>query len=147
MQLKPSTRRLDLSKPIIAACRENRPNVEHFEDNAYALFERAGIIFSDPSTVIGEAIQLGLLTFCLDLVPGHEETIFRNYPGLCVTQADDAVARVRGVEDGTWRYPRSSFESLINLSDRHVLDVIRTDVGLPELGIGASVSAVPAKAD
>lgn len=146
LQMPPKTRRLARTEPVIAACRKNRHNVEHFEGNAYALFERAGIIFSDPSTVIGEAIQLGLTTFCLDLIPGHEETIFRNYPGLCVTQAEEAVARVRGVEDGTLRYPRSSLESLIDLSDRHILDVIRADVGLPELGIGASAFAVPAKA-
>lgn len=116
---------------FIAACREGLPNVVHVRDSVYDLFDRAGYAFSDPSTVVVEALQFGVASFCIDVCDYQRTSLLRDFPTLCVRGPDDAVRRIRDMETGTVPYRRGQYAELIDLSGRIPFDVVREDVGLP----------------
>ena len=123
-----------LDKPrgrtFVAACQKDLPNIIHTTDSVMTLFRRAKYAFSDPSTVVIEALQFGVAAFMADISPIHDECIYREYPGLCVDSAAEGIARIQQIEETTWVYPRESFAELIDLSGRPFCDVVRADVGL-----------------
>jgi hypothetical protein len=119
------------TEAFIAGCREGLANVEYTTDPVYDIFFRARYGFSDPSSVVVEAMQFGMISFAFDLPHVQATNVNREYPGLCVTTAEDAIARICAIEAGTWRYPVESFQDAVDLSGTVFFDRVRGDMGLP----------------
>ncbi|OHC75518.1 MAG: hypothetical protein A3G18_09410 [Rhodospirillales bacterium RIFCSPLOWO2_12_FULL_58_28] len=116
---------------FVNACSCGLTNVVYTRDPIFDIFKRVTFAFSDPSTVVIEAMQFGLASFMLDISDIHEVCIFRNFPGICVKSAEEAIMRVKNLESGDWKYPRESYADLIDLSGRVFFDIVREDIGLP----------------
>ncbi len=99
--------------------------------STYDLFDRARYIVSDPTTMLGEAIHLGLYAWALDLDPDWQQLTLREIPGLCVRSASEAIAWIRDIESGARDYDRCAFAGDIELTGKVVWDIFRQDMGLP----------------
>lgn len=130
LQIKPLFATGPRAERFIADCTRDLPNVVFTADPMFKLFSRVDYIFSDPSTVVIEAIQFGLYAWAMDVEPTHRALIYRDYPGLCLSAGAEAVARVKEIENGQ-PYPRRQYGRLVDLSGRTIFDVIRENVGLP----------------
>jgi hypothetical protein len=118
---------------FITACQDGLPNVVHTRENVYMLFEKARYALSDPSTVVVEAIQFGLASWCIDLCPYQKSSLLREFEGLCLSEAEEAITRIHAIEAGETEYPRMSYGELIELSNRPLYDILREDLGLAVL--------------
>ena len=105
-------------------------NLVETNENSYELLLKAQYSLSDPSSLVVEAIQFGLVSFALITDARWYKLYFRDFPHLCLTSAEAAIERIRAIERGAWTYPRSSYEPLTDLSGRVIWDVIREDMGL-----------------
>lgn len=133
LQIKGGLSYADEGAPThIEACRQGLNNVVSITGDIYELLRSARYALSDASTIIAEAIQLGVPIYMMDVIPGHKSAIFRNFPGLCLTKAEQAVAELEALESGKKTYPRDDFAELIDLSDAVIYDTIRRDMGLDE---------------
>lgn len=103
------------------------PNVVHSDEHITDLFFKARYLVTDPSTIAAEAIQFGLASFLMDF-DDRTSLYFRDFEGLCYKTPGEILDRIKGVEDGTYRYPRESFGELINLSGRNPFDILRKDM-------------------
>lgn len=131
LQVKSTFIDLPEGRAFVAQCTEGLANVVPVRDGMFDLFAKARYSFSDPSTVVVEALQFGLHSFNLDICDIQKVSLLREYPDICVRRAEEAVARIRGIEDGSWRYPLERFADLVDLSGRVIHDVVRVDMGLP----------------
>ena len=98
----------------------------------YELLMTAGYAISGLSTVVAEAVQLGLVSFFVDVYRPDQDVSFRAFPELCVTSAPALTTRIREIETGEWIYPRDRFADLIDLSGQNVFDTIRAELGLSD---------------
>jgi hypothetical protein len=98
--------------------------------SVYNLFQQVRYVISDPSSVIGEAIQMGNLAFAFDIPEVQPSSIWRDYPGLAVTTGAEFVECVERIEAGKSLYPIEKWGGLIDLSGRYFADIVRADVGL-----------------
>ncbi|MDO8607447.1 MAG: hypothetical protein Q7R40_12995 [Phaeospirillum sp.] len=115
----------------IAACRQSLSNVHHATGDVYQLVLRAGYVVTDASSVISECLQVGVPTLMFDAIADHETCLYREFPGLCITNADDMLAALkRLIRDGE-PYPIEAYADLYNASGRLIYDIIREDLGLP----------------
>lgn len=115
---------------LVEAARKDRPNVVHTNESVYQLVLEAAYALSDASTIVAEAIQVGVPTLMLDIIPEHETCVFREFPGLCLTSAEDLVAALRDLLAGNKTYPRDAYRDLVEMSDTVIYDVIREDMDL-----------------
>lgn len=104
------------------------PNVVETDESIYKLFLRARYLVTDPSTIAAEALQFGLYAFVLDY-DGRKSLYFRDYPGLCLQTPKEVVHRIKGIEDGSYIYRLSDYDSLINRKG-HFLNQFREELGL-----------------
>lgn len=119
-----------LIRDFITACREGRDNIDVVATSASDLICAARYVISDPSTVVAEAIYFGVPTLVIDIIPGHRRCLFRDFPGLCVSSAEQAVERLLALESGAWAQPRTSYDGLVKISGPTFTDTIREDLGL-----------------
>lgn len=117
------------------------PNVKVVCMPPYELLMSAGYAISGLSTVVAEAVQMGLASFFVDVYRADQDIFFRAFPELCVSSAPDAIDRIRRIENGEWTYPRNRFADLVDLSGRIVFDQIRADLALPPFAAGAGTRA------
>ena len=132
LQIKPNYARMVMGREFAEACAAGLSNVVLTDEPIFSIFPKVQYGFSDPSACVSEALQFGVTAFMADFCDFQEVSIFRNYPGLCVTSGDEAATRLRDIESGAWEYPRSSYESLVDLSGQVFFDVLRKDMGLPQ---------------
>lgn len=109
---------------------EGPSNLLESDEDSYQLMFDAQYILSDPSTMVIEPIQFGLISFCFVPDSRWGNLYFRQYGHLCLENAEQAIDRIQELEEGSWRYPRESYAGLINLSGNIVWDEIRKDMGL-----------------
>ena len=107
------------------------PNVEYSSDSAYDLFFEARYAISDPSSIAIEAIQFGMVTFVLDLPRLLTSSIFREYPGLMITNSNQVIGHICDIEKGSWKYPFEDLHEIVDMSGIVFCDRIRSDMGLP----------------
>ncbi|MBF0128857.1 MAG: hypothetical protein HQL33_02575 [Alphaproteobacteria bacterium] len=117
-------------RAFLESCREGLDNVEAVATDATDLIGAARYVLSDPSTVVAEAVYFGVPTLVIDIIPGHRRCLFRDFPGLCVTSAEQAVDRLRDMDSGVWTQPRAAYDSLVKLDGPHFLEIVRGDLGL-----------------
>lgn len=94
------------------------------DEDSYELLYSGSYVITDPSSIVAEAIHFGLTSFVIDF-DNWESLLFRDFPALCVSGAEEAIDRIRKVESGEWIYPRESFEPLIALSSKPLADQVR----------------------
>jgi hypothetical protein len=120
-----------------AACAEGLGNVVLVGAGRLDVAERASYVFSDPSTILIETMQLGIPSFMIDVIPYHRTCIFRDYPGLCVRSANEAAERIRGIEIGNRPYPWRSYADLLPPEGRSMVDIVGEDLGLAAPNLAA----------
>lgn len=131
LQLKVNYARMERGKRFIESCARDLPNVIYTEDRPFEIFRRVTYVFSDPSTVVIEALQFGLCSFMFDVSEVQEKCVYRQFPDICLKSAAEAIEKIRKMESGEWRYPSENYADLVDLSGRIIFDVIRKDMGLP----------------
>jgi len=132
LQIKSGFLARPTGKEFIDACTAGLSNVVPTQDGVYDLIFRAQYVISDPSSVIMEAIQFGAYAFCFDMPERQKENVLREYSGLTVRQGEQAIERIKGIENGSWAYPLTEYAELIDLSGRAFYDSVRRDMGLAE---------------
>ena len=98
--------------------------------SSYDLFFKCSYVVSEPSTMLVEGIQCGLYGWCLDLAPKWKALSMRDLPGLCVEDAATVIANIKGIEDGSYHYPRELWAEDIDQSGKAIWDVLREGFGL-----------------
>lgn len=105
-------------------------NIVISDEPIYELVDRAKYHISDISSLVAESIHRGAYCFVADVL-GHRSCCYRELPGLCVENAEDAVSRLMQIEQGETRYPRDEYMERIGLPlGTDPFDVIRSQLGL-----------------
>jgi len=131
LQIKHSYLKLPIAKQFVSACTNGLANVHHNDtDSVYDLLSKVRYSFSDPSSVIAEAVQMGVNSFALDISLIQKATIYRDYPDICISTPEEAVKKIRQLEGGEWKYPVDSLKNLIDLSGRTLVEAVCADLGL-----------------
>lgn len=116
-------------RQLAEAVKAARGRIVDSDEDPYDLLGRVTYVFSDPSTIVVEALQVGRIVYVLDMVRDQASLYLRNYPGLCLRTPQEAVSSVRALESGA-AYPWDAYGDLVNLSEQTVYDIIRSDLGL-----------------
>ncbi|MGY9004074.1 MAG: hypothetical protein ACKVIF_12920, partial [Rhodospirillales bacterium] len=143
LQLKSNYRSLECGKSFIRQCTQDRPNIKYTSEPLFELFRRATYAFSDPSTVVLEAIQFGLNSFMIDICDRHEVCQLRDFDGLCISSANEAIERIQSLELGEPAPARESYSDLIDLSGRPFIDIIADSINLPVMPRQPSTESQP----
>ena len=64
------------------------------------------------------------------MLPHQKTGIFREFPDLCVFSSEQAIYRIKSIEEGKWHYPLDKYSDLVDLSGKVFIDKVREDVGL-----------------
>lgn len=131
LQVKRGFQNFPWAADFIAECQEGLENIELTSDSVYDIFLNARYGISDPSSVVVEAMQFGMISFAFDLPHVQLATVDREYPGLVVESVDEAIKRIREIEAGKWHYPIEKFQDVVDMSGMVFFDRIRRDMGLP----------------
>lgn len=116
-------------------------NIVYSDDWIYDLLKRSRIHISDISTVVAESIHMGLFTFVADVLD-QEYCMFREFPGLCASTAEELLERIKKTDADPDSYPREEYFKRMGLEpNTNAYNVIRDAVGLPALHSGRPKSA------
>ncbi|KIL97740.1 hypothetical protein CCC_00801 [Paramagnetospirillum magnetotacticum MS-1] len=116
---------------FIEECSHGLANVVYTTEPVYDLISRADYVISDPSTIVVETIQLGTPVLNLDIMPDTKTSIFHEFPGLCVSSAEETVAQLRRWISGEESYDPSRFSALVALTRQPYYDQVCQGMGLP----------------
>ncbi len=130
LQMKALFSDIPATEEFIEMSRKDAPNVETSTAPALDILESVGYAFSDPSSVVLEALQFGARSFAFDMPDLQRENINRQYPSLIVRTSSDAIDRIKNIESGDWKYPLDEFEEIVDLSGTVFFDRIRMDMML-----------------
>lgn len=130
LQTKSTTRNMRSAIDFKEACAKDLPNVVVTDARLPELMQQAACVLSDPSTVVMEAIQLGIPAFVVDLIEGHKTCLYRKYPFLCLRTPDQAVSQISALLNGEWIFPFADCGNLINITERTIFDHFREGLGL-----------------
>jgi len=117
--------RASLVRTMTAGC----PNVESTEAPIYELLELAACLISDISTLVAEAITVGVPTYVADLVD-QDYCIFREFPGLCVQTAEVLKESTAAVLQSPGAYPFEPYRRLMRFDKTIAYDAFRGAMGL-----------------
>jgi hypothetical protein len=134
LQTKPTTRNMPSAINFKEACAKGLPNVVVTDAGLPELMQQAACVLSDPSTVVMEAIQLGIPAFVVDLIEGHKTCLYRKYPFLCLGTSDQAVSQISALLNGEWTFPFSDCGNLTNITEQTIFDHFREGLGLSSVG-------------
>lgn len=130
LQIKAGTLDKDTAKSMNEEWRWGLSNIHHVTSNIYQLLEQAQYLISDVSSLITEAIQLGIPTLFADVIE-MEYSIFRVFPGLGMKNADEAVSALKSLDSGETPYPYEEYMKIMGLDHGlTVYDLLREEVGL-----------------
>ena len=132
LQMKPVTfiSKTEFKELVGTYCRDHA-NIVLSAAPIYDLVDQAKYHISDISSLVAESIHRGAYCFVADVL-GHESCCYRDFPGLCVETAADAVIQIQRIERGETQYPRGEYMKLLGLPiGTDPFDVIRGQVGLP----------------
>jgi hypothetical protein len=118
----------DLGRDFVARCSEGLQNVVHSTESVYALMLKARYCFTDPSSVLYEAAQLGACSFIFDVLPAQLSGYHRECRHLCVSTPQEAVSRIVDIESGRTEYPLDKLGKIIDLSGRTLVDAVCADI-------------------
>lgn len=123
---------------------EAPPNMVLSPDNSFHLILRHRYCLCSASSILVEAMELATPSFFFDVYGPEHVFIFRDYPELCLSEGEQIVTRIRGIEDGTQPYPWDLAGNLAKLSPENVYDMVRSDLGLSPARITRSMRSLEA---
>lgn len=101
------------------------PNLTISDELSFDLILRHGYCICTESSILVEAMQLNCKTLFLDVYPGEVTNLYRAYPDIRIRTAEEAIAKVRAIEDHSWDYPWKELEILTGPLDRDPAQIIR----------------------
>jgi len=105
-------------------------NVSIRDDYAYDLFfEARYAVGPNNSTITAEAIQFGLATFVLDLLPEEANSYWNDFPEIKVTGARQIIDRIAALDSGDDSYPTAALDSVISLSGKDIGGLLKDALG------------------
>ncbi len=128
LQVKRVMNESEIGDRLVEKCSAGRPNVRYTTEPVYDLMFKGKYAFSDPSSVLFEAAQLGMQAFALDTASFQPTAMFREIPDICVKDSATAAKRIREAEAGTWYYPTQQLAGLIDLSGKSMGEVVDGDI-------------------
>lgn len=93
-------------------------------DDTYQLMRETSYALTSGSSTTVESLSFGLATFVVDVDPSLLTMYYRQFPGLCVTEAKTVIDRIEAIEAGRERFDFDGFAELVVLDGPHPLDVI-----------------------
>jgi len=102
-----------MTQDFIKACSDGLDNVIYVDGSFYDYIEISGYAFSDPSTALMECLQYGLPAFMIDVVNFHQACYYRDYPELPIVSTEQAVEKIKNLENGTQSFNPERYEQLI----------------------------------
>jgi len=111
-------------------------NICETQEDSYDILLKTNICLSDPSTLVSEAAQFGLISFCMAFGDRWKNLYWRRFPYLCPESPQEIVRRITAIENGDIRYPVQNYRELINLSGEIIWDTVLEDMGLEKQGNG-----------
>ena len=135
--LKPKEAPKGKFKQLIDQQLINSPgNIIETQEDSYDILLKTNFCLSDPSTLVCEAAQFGLVSFCMAFGDRWQNLYWRRFPYLCPEQPEEIVRRISAIEAGEEQYPIQNYRELIDLSGKVIWDVVLEDMGLEKLGSG-----------
>ena len=128
LQIKNNYKKSARGPAFIEACTHERPNVHLTDDNIFTILKRSRYVFSDPSTILAEALEFQNIAFFADILKMHESCIYRDFEGLCVSSASQAATKLQEIEAGNIAYNRDDFSQLVDLSGMKFFETLRDQV-------------------
>lgn len=116
---------------IVNTLERSANNVLSTEKPIYDLLADASCMISDISTIVAESIDLGIPTYVADVLD-QDYCVYREFPGLCITSAEDLVDAVGTVLRDPKSYPFEDYRRRLNRGTDVGYDVLRRQMGLPE---------------
>ncbi len=101
------------------------------EGDAYELLRCVSYAVACGSTLGTEALQFGVASFVIDLEPTEANFLYRDFPEMCVKDANEIVSRIGAIEDGSRPYCFDAMKDLIELPPKDITVAIR-DAMMPE---------------
>ncbi|MBF0353776.1 MAG: hypothetical protein HQL43_00875 [Alphaproteobacteria bacterium] len=123
-------RREQVITQIVEPLADAPSNVVLTDGDFYELLKEVRYVFGTATTAVAEAIQYGKFSFALDYYEAEQPFLYRDFPDMIVDSAETAINRIRGIEDGRWRYPRERFAELIELDPEPFIDAFSRAIGL-----------------
>ena len=111
-------------------------NIIQTQEDSYEILLKTNFCLSDPSTLVAEAAQFGLASYCLAFSSEWKSLYWRRFPGLCPESAEEIISNIKAISNGTARYPIERYCDLINLTGEIIWDTVLTDMGLKNVGTG-----------
>jgi len=130
LQVKPGIAESKSGKIFIDACCKDLSNVTYTTRSVYELMISNRFGITDPSSIAAESIQLGMETLVLDIPALQVTSIWRDYDGLVVENAAEAVEKFRSFESNTCNYPSDRWTGLFDNTGISFFDHVRNDLGL-----------------
>jgi len=131
LQLKPVYARSDIGQKFLTDCTRGLSNVRQVTDTVYEILERVEYSFTDPSSIVVEAMSMGVNSFLVDICPWHRTCFYRDYPEVVVHSGVQAAEKVRLIESGALSYPWDGMKGVADLSGHYFVDrfkeVLRSD--------------------
>jgi len=109
-------------------------NIELVTSGTYDLILNSRYAIASYSTVVIEAMQLGMMVWVIDDLPKDKQFYFREIPGLCVNSAEEIIKKIEAIEAGTETYPFEAMAPYFGAPAELASDTMRQKIGLEARG-------------
>ncbi|MBO21031.1 MAG: hypothetical protein CMM26_01435 [Rhodospirillaceae bacterium] len=131
LQIKPKYAESEIGRRFLAECTRDMGNVFQSTDTVYEILERVEYSFTDPGSIVVEAMSMGVRSFLVDVCSWHRTCFYRDYPEVVVNGGPEAAEKVRLIDSGALGYPWEEMKDVADLSGQHFVDrfkeVLRSD--------------------
>ena len=131
LQIKPKYAESETGRRFLAECTRDMGNVIQSTDTVYEILERVEYSFTDPGSIVVEAMSMGVRSFLVDVCSWHRTCFYRDYPEVVVNGGLEAAEKVRLIDSGALGYPWEEMKDVADLSGQHFVDrfkeVLRSD--------------------
>lgn len=138
LQIKPAHLESSTTQAFLEDIISVNENVIHIQKPWHEVALMVGYVFSEPSTVVLECLQLGIPAFMIDVLSEHEECYYRDFEGLCVRNGAEAESRIRQLETGESSFDRRKYISLVAQPDHEWAQVVAARLGFTGSGHAAA---------
>lgn len=116
LQVKPVYLRHETGRRYVELCMEDIQNIELTEENVYSILSRVKYAITDPSSLIVEAMSLGVQCFVADVCLWHASSYFRRFDEIIVRSGEEAIQKIQALESGKLSYPWDKLSRVTDLT-------------------------------
>lgn len=131
LQLKPKYAVSAVGREFLQKCTRDLANVVQTTDTVYEILEQVEFSFTDPSSIVVEAMSMGVYSFLVDICDWHRTCFYRDYPEVVVHSGAAAAEKIRMIESAPASYPWDRMKDVADLSGDYFVDrfeeVMRSD--------------------